>query len=142
MEYTKNEWRQDTPITAEKLNNIEDGIKAATDAINNFEPHYVKACNVARKLKELLPSSTGDVEEWVATEDCWLGFYVSGDKDDDDASVVKVDGVVVFSAAMDSSSSSIDNTFTLPPSFFVKRGATITVTRGRPEITCTVYGCL
>lgn len=143
IDYTKNEWRDGTtPITAEKLNNIEDGIKKTVDATNEIMSMCVKPCDVTNKITELVPDTDNSEIQWKATEDCWLSFYVSGSRNDNQVSTVKVNGVIIFSAAMDSRSTGIYNTFTFPPSFFVKADATIIVTRGEPEITCTVYGCL
>lgn len=147
INYKRNTWADvnDTsnriPISARNLNNIEDGLQRTADMVDEIKPRYIKACNVTKKLKEISPSSNGSSIEWVATEDCWLGFYISGTINNNDTSVVKVDGVVIFSAEMDACSTSVQNSFMLPPSFFVKQGATITVTKGEPDITCTVYGC-
>ena len=143
INYIKNEWRNKgeqgaIPISATNLKRIEDGLKLTADTVDKMGAHYVKACDVTKKLQEI----TYKNREWTATEDCWLSFRVSGGLDDDEPGSIEVDVVVIFSSSMESYSSLVSNTVLFPPSFFVKQGAVITYIPGEPSITCTAYGCL
>lgn len=143
INYIKNEWRNKgdqgaIPISATNLKRIEDGLELTADTVDKMEAHYVKACDVTKKLQEITRKNS----KWTANQDCWLSFYVSGGLNDTTPGKVEVDGVVVFSSSMASSTSLIENSILFPPSFFVKKGATITLISGDPLVTCTAYGCL
>lgn len=134
------------PLTHEELNRIDGGLDKAIKYINKMEPNYVKACDLTKILVEIEPESN-IAENWIADEDCWVSVYVSGSRNDDAVASLRVNGIEIFYADMDSSSSSIRNTFLLPPCFFVKQGSTITFkTNGRDQEDhpsyCRVYGCL
>ena len=150
INYKKHEWydTSDTenriPISADNLNEIEVGLQAAADKVDEMEPVYVKACDIKRILKTLAPDS-GQTLSWTATEDCWISIYVSGNLSDDSYPTdvyLYVDGYCMFSAEMDSYSTVITNSFLLPPIFFVKQGSTISFTRAYNEAFCKIYGCL
>lgn len=134
-------------IDADNLNRIEKGIAEADSNINKIgetvdkiEAHYIKACDVTKQLIKL---AVGGTLSWTATEDCWLSVYARGNIHDDGgtASILRVDGVVIFEARMDSYSSAITNSFILPPVFFARKGSVISLD-GNSSAYCVAYGCL
>lgn len=158
IKYTKVEWKsrgedgkvpEGAPaINAVNLNRMEDGIEIGVEAMQKAQKtesvlleKYVRACDVSNRLFEINPKK-GESIDWTATDDCWISIYISGDINDDEISSVKVNGVDIFTAYMDSSSSSVRNSFLFPPCFFAKQGSIITVSGGEPIIKCFIYGCL
>ena len=143
INYTKHEWKDKTekdaiPITYDRLNEMETGIKNAVDGVNDVDnalKSLVSPCNLNNRIRRI---NSG--ESWTATENCWVSIYVnaSGSRNEKNASV-SVDGVVIFNSRSCFYYSSEGIDLTLPPCYFVRKSQVIKVIKG--DAYCDIYGC-
>lgn len=143
INYTKHEWKDKgvngaIPITHDRLNEMESGIKDAVDGVNNINSAletFVKPCNLRKYITKIKSG-----ESWTATEDCWVSIHVNagGSRNVQNASV-SVDNIVIFNSQSATYYSSEFVNLTLPPCFFVRKSQTVKVVNG--DAYCDIYGC-
>lgn len=76
MAYTKNEWKTGDVVTAEKLNNIEDGIESKQDIIDENTDLKTKNLSVAGKVKTQLVPSEDNKYNLGSNKKAWKNLYV------------------------------------------------------------------
>ena len=156
-DYIKQEWKDGedgaTPINANALNHMEDGIKTAFEQISSIFQKIedvisfcVKPCDITNEIYKLKPA-VGETVEWEAEEDCWVLVYFKdcGNKGTGYKSTISVGGKEVFKTEYISYNSYAGayNSMLLPM-FYVRAGSLISLTRSQyinDEAYCTMYGC-